>query len=307
MTRALRLLALAGFAAVAMGTDAPAPPPTRVQVEVLGGAPEIPASLPAPRPGGLHVVVDLTPSLAEREQQGTDWLTASRASARRLLERLPQDRPVTLHALGVVSGSSCAGPAPAEFPNGDAASGFVRAAQPRSEGSLALALDAIARTLLAEGRAGARVVAIGDLDASCGGDVCAAARALDRAGAELDLVLLGGGSAPACLARERGAPAPVAAAVPRAASPPFRVEPWPSVEGAPGADGVAGRRDVLVRGTGQIAVLLSEPEPLYVGPLQPRPGETLQLRVLDFPALDVREVWLGGERFGERGRVGPSP
>jgi hypothetical protein len=79
------------------------------------------------------------------------------------------------------------------------------------------------------------------------------------------------------------------------------------VEGGVGANGVAGRRDVLVRGTGQIAVMLSEPEALYVGPLQPTPGETLHLRVLEFPALQVREIWLGGERFGERGRVESTP
>ncbi|MDH3686841.1 MAG: hypothetical protein OEP95_11485, partial [Myxococcales bacterium] len=144
-------------------------------------------------------------------------------------------------------------------------------------------------------------------DEGCGGDLCAAVRAIDSAGAKLDLVLLGNRSAPACLRGIRGAPAPVAGAVPATTAPPFRVEPSPPVAGAAGASGVAGRQDVLVRGTGEIAVVLSDPESLYVGPLKPRPGETLRLRVLDFPSLGVREIWLGGERFGERGRVGATP
>jgi hypothetical protein len=306
-----RSAAVASFALLLspalLGVDAPEEQPARVQVEVLAGAPAMPAVLPALAPGDVHVVIDLTPSLAEQKRQGTDLLEASRAAADRLLRQLPQDRPVTLHALGVRSGSQCAGSAPAVFPSGAAAAGFVRTAQPRGEGSLATALEGVAGTLVAEQRGGARVVAIGALDSSCGGDLCAAARAIDAAGAELDLVLLGGGSAPACLAGERSAPLSVAAAVPKPREPRFRVEPWPAVEGGTGADGVAGRQDVLVRGTGQVAVLLSEPEDLYVGPLQPRPGATLHLRVLSFPALGVREVWLGGQRFAERGRIGPSP
>jgi len=295
------------LAALLLGVAEPELPATRIQVEVLAGASPTPGGLGVPGAGGTHVVVDLTPSLAEQKQQGTHWLAASRLTAQRLLRRLPQDRPVTLHALGVASGSACGASVPAEFPNGAAAAGYVRTAQPRGEGSLAASLDAVARTLILEDKTGAQVVAIGDLDASCGGDLCEAVRALDAAGAQLDLVLLGDRSAPACLRGVRGAPAPVAGAVPEPAAPSFRVEPWPSVADAVGADGVAGRQDVLVRGTGEIAVVISEPESLYVGPLEPRPGETLHLRVLDFPLLGVREIWLGEERFGERGRVGAQP
>jgi hypothetical protein len=301
------VVAWLAFGPFVLGVDAPEAPPSRVQVEVLAGAPGIPEALPVLAPGGIHIIVDLTPSLAEQKQQGTDWLSASRAAAERLLRRLPRDEPVTVHALGVVSGSACAASVSAEFPNGGAAAGFVRTAQPRGEGSLAHAIEAVAATLLAERRGGGHVVAIGDLDASCGGDICAAARAIDAAGAELDLVLLGNRSAPSCLRGDRGAAVPVAEAAPRPTAPAFRVEAWPSVPDGTGANGVAGRQDVLVRGTGEIAVVLSEPESLYVGPLQPRPGETLHLRVLDFPALGVREIWLGDERFGERGRVGSMP
>lgn len=298
---------LAALALALLGAETGSESPARIELEVLAGMPAIPAALPVPAAGGVHVVVDLTPSLAEERRQGSDSLAASRAAAERFLTRLPQSRPVTLHALGIVSGSACAASAPALFPSGAAAAGFVRTAQPRGESSLAAALEALAAQLVEEQRGGARVVAIGDLDAGCGGDLCAAVRALDSAGADLDLVLLGGEPAPACLAGPRGAPAPVASAEPSASAPAFRVEPWPPLEGGPGADGVAGQRNVLVRGTGQLAVAIGGPEPLYVGPLQPRPGETVRLRILEFPALDVREVWVGGERFGERGRVESTP
>jgi hypothetical protein len=144
-----------------------------------------------------------------------------------------------------------------------------------------------------------RVLAISDLDGSCAeGDLCDAAAALFAAGADLDLVVIGGAPAPACLERigsDREPPLFAAAGVPPHRTT-FRVAKEGSREDAPVlAVGTAGEAAVNVD-PGRVRISVDLDPPVEVGPVGLAPGGRLRIRVLEVPATEPRrwEVFVEG-------------
>ncbi len=302
MTPVRAVLALLVSMGVALACAAP--PPARLRVEVLRG---FPASAPEPAVSAsrVEVLLDLTRSMREPTAAGPERFRAAQAAASRLVQELPDAAGLGLTVLGLEAGPACSEPRRVAGPGSDA----TRAAlaqklgglEPRGEGSLAAGLERVQQQLAQEGvRHGARVVAITDLGAECGGDLCAAAASLVAAGVPLDLMLLGEAPVPACLAGL----APVQALAPGGtAMPALRVV-------SADADGpavVTGRADgsvVLVpAGSANLVVELDPPLQLERGFA---PGADLRLRILDFPALDppVRE-WHWKEGPARKQAAGP--
>lgn len=292
--------------ALALAASAAEPrAPGRVEVVVLGGA-EAPVGAPpsaVDAEAEVHVVVDLTPSMAREGDEENAPLAAARGGAAELIRALPEGTRPTVHALGVVSGSDCPLPASASFPDQEAALGFLRSVQPRAEASLAGALEELA----AQVEPPARVVAFSDLEPGCGGDLCAAVRALDEAGLSLDLVALSDRPLPACLGEGRAAPTPESVARPPERHPEFRVRAWPLEEEGGEGVAVAGFSHVGVPAGSRVVVWIDLDEPVQLGPLEVGEGETLRIEILEFPALGVREAYVRGERFAARGRVEAAP
>jgi len=247
----------------------------------------------------VHVVLDLTPSLAESVAEGVSARAAARVAAVRLLRALPDEQAVTLHLLGIASGSSCTPPIPVAAPR-DADS-------PAELAKLADALDEVSGAIQAEGASspGARVVVISDLAQDCGADLCASASGLASLGAEIDFVVVGDSEVPACLAAlGTGTPAwlPSASAEPV----PVRVEPQVRTsQDEPGATREVGEALTIVAqatasgevfelspGSGQVSVGLDPVE--RIGPLDLAAGTETRVRILDFPGLDppVRRVFV---------------
>jgi hypothetical protein len=154
-------------------------------------------------------------------------------------------------------------------------------------------------------------VAISDLDGSCAedADLCEAAAALFSAGADLDLVVIGGAPIPACLG-EVGSDAELplpAAAAPPAGSTEFRVTAEGSPEGEPAlAVGTVGEGAVEVP-PGRIRVSIDLDPAAAVGPVELLPGQSLQIRILEVPASEPRrwEVFIDGAGSGDGGESGP--
>lgn len=272
---------------------APEPPlPGAVRVDVIPAAPlpEVP-----PRTPPIHLVLDLTSSMGFNRTEGVTHLQAARHAAGRFLRALPPDAEVALHALGTAAGSGCTDAVSVEAPSGaPPGAGLARIAEglpSRSEGSLEGALEALAARLGGEApRAGARVLAISDLDRSCpGGDLCEAAAALFSAGADLDLVVIGGAAAPACLAgigSDREPPL-VAGGARTHREPTFRVTRDDGRAGAPAlAAGAAGAGAVQVA-PGRIRVRIELDPPVEVGPLGLAPGGSLRIRLLEVPGSET--------------------
>ena len=207
----MRSAAAALLSAALLACAAPEPPaPAAVRVDVVRAAPPVldwDHSAPPP----IHLLLDVTSSMQAASTEGVTYLQAARHAAERFLHSLSPDADVTLHVLGTAIGSACTAAVPVEAPPdtspGEGLAPIARALPSRSEGSLASALEAIARRIRSEeqGRAGVRFVAISDLDDSCaGGDLCDAAAALASAGADLDLVVIGEAPVPACLGQVGG-------------------------------------------------------------------------------------------------------
>jgi len=174
--------------AVLLACAAPEPlAPGAVRVDVVRAAPvvRVPAGTPPP---AIHLVLDVTPSMRSARTEGVTHLQAARHAAGRFLRSLPSGAEVKLDVLGTAAGSGCKPAVPVEAPpGGSPGAGLARIADSlpsRSEGSLAGALESIAARLGGEqqGRVGARVVAISDLDGSCAeGSAAASAAALASA------------------------------------------------------------------------------------------------------------------------------
>ncbi len=256
-------------------------PPALIAVEWLGGfAGPLPVAAPP-----VELLLDVSTSQQAASQRGLAHSEAVRLAALRLVDGLPETASIGLSVLGARSGECRA-----SLPLADSHAGrsrdelreWIRSLEPAGEGSLAVALEALA----ASGRA-KRVVAFSDLGAECGGDLCAAASALVDSGARLDLVVVGDAETPACLAdfEYPGDEAP-----PAVAAPVFRVE-VPG-EGAPVriAEGFADGTPVAVGGRVGLLVLDLDP-PVRIGPIHFTPATLTRVQVLDFPHLDppVRE------------------
>jgi hypothetical protein len=280
--------------------------PAAVRVESVHAAPPRPAWDPtAPPP--IHLLVDLTQSMQERGSAGVTHLQAARHAAVRFLRALPADAEVTLHALGTVSSSECRVAVPVEAP-ANASPGLalarIAASLPsRSEGSFAASLESIARLLRAEpgGGTGAKVVAIGDLYDSCQqANLCEAAEAVVSAGADLDLVVIGGVPVPACIAEIGGDQEPPL--VTATAPPPRSFHVSREAERSEASEALVGRvgGQALEVAPGRVRVRVDLDPPLEVGPVDLAPGALLRIRVLEVPgsAPLYREVFVDGEGVG---------
>lgn len=292
----------------------PPPEPASLRVELGGGLPTVPLGTP-PEEIPVEIVLDGSTSMTARLAGAATRYDAARQLAVRYLSALPEATPVGLRVLGITSGQGCgtavpiatSGESPSVLRLGELVPGLPPS---RGESSLAGALDDVRRSLPAVA-AGARVVVLSDLEPACGGDLCEAARALVDAGAELEVVPLGGAPAPPCLeSLASDGPPPALARLPRPPAPTFRVELPPRPE-------ALGASTLLVRGRtdaapvqmppGRVVVSVQLEPPVSVGPLDLAPGEQVRVRVLDFPHLDppVREVWVeGGARTDDGVREG---
>jgi hypothetical protein len=287
---------LAALAAACQGPPPPAPP-AEVSIEILAGFAER-AAVPAAAPERVAVLLDVTAS-TRAGPRGAEPYRAARAAAARFVERLPEDRALHVQALGLTPGNGCAsatalGSAHPMPSRATLASRLARL-EPAGEGSLAVALAELRGVLVQTGAiAGSRVVVFSDLGSQCGGDLCTAAGLLLDDGARLDLVVVGDGAAPACLAEL--APAPEPPAVPPLAVPRHRIvayDPAPDRQPLVLAEGLANGSRLRVP-AGPVTVLLGFDPPSLIGPLVLSPGAWTRIRVVEFPSLDppVREwVW----------------
>ena len=270
----------------------PGPPPAAaaLSVEVWRGFARLPAVAP-PETLYVDLVLDVTDSMRTADSGHPLRYYGAREAAARLVERLPDEAKLDVHALGLARKRPC----------GDAtrvASGPVsqlrgplarklRRLGPAGEGSLATTLTAIAGSRSAAGEE-TRVVAFTDLDESCGDDLCAAAELLVASGGQLELVIFGPAQPPACLAALTASPAPVAAGVEPPAHVAFRLEGLETAEAL-----AAGRADgrVVEVPSGPAMLVLETTPPVTMGPLALEPDTRTRVRLIDFPTFQppVRE------------------
>jgi VWA domain-containing protein len=283
-------LVVACAAALALGCASDAEVPNesaRVSVEVLRGF--SPADL-APRESTAPVVLllDATRSMLSPTGQGASHFAAAQRAATRFANDLPSQRAMWLYALGSSDSPDCQPVFRGSRASTAAARGplveEILAVQPQGEGGLAAALESVRDELWrADALMGSRVVVFSDMQPSCGGDVCAAAAKLLGGGARLDVVVIGGAQAPACLRESTG----LAETLPPPATSDkpvhYRLEvakPEPMVVGC---SEVGGLPIAAPAGRGTVVVELDPPlrvEATFA------PGRRHVLQVIDFPALD---------------------
>ena len=301
----MRIAAAVLISAALLACAAPEPPvPASVRVDVVRTAlPVLDWDRSTPPP--VHLLLDVTSSMEETTTEGVTYLQAARQAAERFLYSLSPDVHVTLHVLGTAIGTGCTPAVPVKVtPDtspGEGLAPIARALPSRSEGSLASALEEVARRIRNEeqGRVGVRLVAISDLDASCGeGNLCDAAAALASAGADLDLVVIGDAPIPACLGQVGGDAEPphlmVAAPAPTRAT--FRI-----IGEAPGDEAplpVVGRvGDAAVKvPPGRVRVGVDLEPPVEVGPVDLAPNASLRIRMLELPQGEAQrwQVFIDG-------------
>jgi len=293
-------LSVAGLAACAGPKPLPPPAPALVAVEILRGA------VPAPSSAGrVSIVIDASASMSRQAVAGASRLAAAKARASEVLETLPSGTRVSVDAVGGANGGACAAPVQVASPATDtaAAAEALRQLAAAGEGSLAEALQSVTRSLTKEGAAeGARILALSDLEDSCGVDLCAAVSAVVASGASLDLVLLGERPTPECV--ESTGPGPALLPGLALLSPPTRFEVLPAAGGS--VAGVSGASAVRApAGAARIEIAL-EP-PLEIGSITLAAGALVRVRVLDFPAASppVREWSL--EVLGAAADLAASP
>jgi hypothetical protein len=256
-----------------------------------------PAEWPPARPARVEILLDLTLSMQTPTRGGPPRYAAAREAAARLLEILPEETPVGVRALGIARGAECV--AATQVAGGSAGRlrpglpRHLRVTEPAAEGSLAGALEALQRDLSDE-IDGTRIVLFTDLDAACGGDLCAAGAALAAQGARFDLVLLSEAEVPDCFADF--APHVALRDLPPTAAlrvPDFRVEghrTGSTKRGPVLARGSADGGAVRVPAGPALLVVSLEPQAL-VGPMLLTADTLTRVRILEFPGLHppVRE------------------
>jgi hypothetical protein len=289
----------------------------RVSLESYRGLPASERSVTG-LPRRVDILVDLTESMGRPGGDERSRASLAYARASELLSSLPQGTEITLRAQGHRAGTSCGLPQRLVGPAiPTLRKAFVRQLEglgPRSEGSLPEAI-ALIRLELERDRAArrTRVVLFTDLDSQCGGDLCAEARALVEAGADLEVVALADAPPPPCLAELQTSPALSRRSSPRLLPPPpmFRIHSARrEVEGfdpTPVARGRAGQGSVEVP-AGLITMVVELDPPELIGPFRVEPGESARVRLLDYPrARPPARVWRV-EREGEAvGRAFPPP
>jgi hypothetical protein len=280
--------------------QASAPAPGRIEVEVYRGL-----SGPSGETGSLlpkvHLLVDATLSMSEQTGFAAHHLLAARAKATELVRSLPAGTDISLHAFGFWKGETSAEVcAPGELlARGNDAAGRrylldqLRRLSPAGEGSAAGALGALTEELRSSGARDARVVLFTDLDPTCGGDLCAAARALVDAGAWLDVVVHGDASAPACLAQlvpREDVPSPYVRSL-SGGPPAFRIDSLPAPLGRTGgtlARGTVGTGAASVP-AGEVEVVLELDPPRRFGPVRIAPDRLTRVRIVDFASAAGQE------------------
>lgn len=302
----MRSLVRAWVASVVLGgcaltpTAPEAPAPARVAIEVHSGFAERLEDR-APR---VEMLVDVTTSMQARSGSGPSHVESALDEAESLLQSLPEGSEITLRALGHRSQQCDAGERLIGLAIPTDRGSFahrLRGLEPRAEGSLAAALEDIGRDLEGRRRAlrGTRVVVFTDLDDSCGGDLCEAARSVVGAGGWLEVMTVGEAALPTCLA-ELGPDSGGDGPVPDWLNPPapaFVVESrhddaLVTIAGRPGKKGVE-------VSPGLITVRIDLDPPEDVGPFRLGPGELALVRLLDFPgAVPPMRTWRV-ERGGE--------
>jgi hypothetical protein len=239
----------------------------------------------------------MTTSMQAATSRGPRRYLGARESAGRLLAALPPDTPVGIRAIGVTPSESCvetthlAAGSVGEL--GQGVRSHLRALRPRSEGSLAGALQTVVerpngpldRT---------RVVIFSDLGSECGGDLCAAGSALAAAGARLEFVLLADAALPGCLSKVAPQPAPrIASTPPALVQPEFRIESHDVDSRQRGPVLVRGRADGerLRLSPQHVLIVVEMDPPALIGPIALEPNGHTHIHILDFPSLDppVRE------------------
>jgi hypothetical protein len=268
--------------------------PGRISVEVYRGLGGMAAGsfLPA-----VELVLDATRSMGAPGSGAATRLEAAQAKAAELLQALPRGGSARLHVLGSLDPAvECAAldrHGPLVGADDPALQESLTSLQPGSEGSLARALAALTRDLVAQDWArDARIVLLTDLESSCGGDLCAAAGELVAAGAWLDVVVIGDAAAPECLDALRPSAAQPGALVRALLRP---APAWRATR--PGADPAAPTPTRLAGASafdlapGEWLVEVELDRPLVIGPLQVLPGRTTRVRVLDFPGGPARFAW----------------
>ena len=318
--RALRALALAGAslgAAALPAGVARAAESASLTVEVYRGleGPEAPA--PAAARERVELVVDLTRSMLRTAPDGRSLAELARSGAAALIGSLDERAELALTVFGHAAGERCTeaerilAAAPLALRRGSA--DRLRDLSPRSEASLAGALEEVRRELAREGgERRVRVVVVTDLEDAaangCGGDLCDAARRLVAAGAWLEVVPTRDVEPPACLAELLPSPArPGPASRGEAdATPSFSVASSAGVDRVV-AEGRAGGGAVEVPpGLVTLTVHLDPPE--QIGPFRLGPGESARVSVLESRESGVpTRIWRV-ERGGEAvGRAFPPP
>ncbi len=269
--------------------------PARVSVEVHRGLASV-STWPTETLPRVEIVVDVSSSMRS-SLGGVARVDAARSGAIQLMESLPSGTEIGLYALGHTRGGACTAPQPLtnalEIERRETLVARVASLRSQSESSLAETLHAVHKEMSEVGASSrARVVVYTDLDdGNCGGDFCAAAQEIVGAGGQLDLVLLGVASPPACL---RGLtpggvpPGPLATTlVPP--SPTYQLveveRTSTSFEEGTGEQTVTGRtggQSVEVR-AGLVMVTVDLDTPERIGPFNAPAGKETRVRVLDFP------------------------
>jgi hypothetical protein len=283
--------ALAGALGCALGCAAPSPlppeEPALVALEVLRGFDAAPGPHGEPR---VVALLDATRAMSGRGAEGIAHFAAARAAAARWLRELPPDTGVELRVQAGEPSAACASPArrlagPEPAANASLAAALENLA-PAGEGSVAEGLFELAAELDAAPTP-LRVVVWSALRDRCDASLCAAAQALARRGARLDLIVLGDGAAPDCLAELT---LPGDAVPPETPATPigFRVERLAPVPAVVGCSEAGGLPVAVPSGPSRLVVALDPP--LILERSFP-PGTHWTLEVLDFPTLgrDTRE------------------
>jgi len=286
-------------------TSAPSPPSGEVELQVFSGfAPQTTGTaLPAKR---IVVLVDATRSMLRRDAHGGTLFDAARGGAADALRATADGDEVSVEALGNRRGAGCGVPERLTGPDRGAERARPLAAltklAPEGEASVATSLQEIQTELDAEGATRrTTVVVFTDLEDTCGGDLCAAAESLVQAGGWVDLRVVGDAPTPACIAALR----PSLALPGRAASylspppPHFRVVADEAEGHSVLASGQAGSGAVTAR-AGLVALEVDLIPPERIGPFRLREGETVRIRLLDFPGTAPPERTWQVEREGEK-------
>jgi hypothetical protein len=313
--RVLALAAAAGTVPPSLAGRAAATESASLSVEVYRGLGAEDASSPGPSPERVELVVDLTRSMLRASADGRPLADLARGGAAALLRSLDESAEAALTVLGHAAGEGCtaserlaaAAPAPARR---DAADRLGELA-PRSESSLAGALDQVRRQLEGEGGGRrARVVAVTDLEDGagdpCGGDLCEAARRLVAAGAWLEIVPTREVDPPACLSGLLPSPAPPPSAAGTDAEPTFSVALDAAADEVV-AEGRAGEGAVPVP-PGLVTLLVHLDPPERIGPFRLAPGDAARVSVLESRESGVpRRVWRVERGDEAVGRAFPPP